>query len=141
MATLHITKNTKALAGALYLSNKSKVMHDPSSRGFFRGGIVFALPNGSFGEHRVVEIQKEIAEHKEFESTTVFHQLLASDMPESEKSLKRLSAEAFALLVGGTTTIQGTLTVAAYYILADKQIEDRLRGEQEQFSYKEGTPP
>lgn len=65
---------------------------------------------------------------------SIFHSLVRSDMPESEKSATRLSSEAFLLLGAGTATTGATLTIITYYALADRAIEGRLRKELRQIS-------
>lgn len=85
------------------------------------------------GEDRIEKIKAEIAnETKEGrleEKTSVFHHILRSDLPDSEKDTARLKREAFALLAAGTITTSGTLSLITYYILANPEIESRLREE------------
>jgi cytochrome P450 len=59
----------------------------------------------------------------------MFHNLLRSDIPESEKNSERLNAEAVAFLGAGTYPTAATLIFVAYYILANPEIEERLRTE------------
>lgn len=54
---------------------------------------------------------------------------MRSDIPPSEFSTDRLTKEAVVFLTAGTSTVGGTLDVAAYYILANEKIRNRLRGE------------
>jgi cytochrome P450 len=53
--------------------------------------------------------------------------LLASDMPESEKTTQRLAGEFIAILAGGTMTTARALATITYFVLADPQIENQLR--------------
>ncbi|KAI1869857.1 hypothetical protein JX265_003309 [Neoarthrinium moseri] len=84
-------------------------------------------------EGRIEKIKDEISkekDHDEFhEKTSIFHHILRSDLPESEKDPARLKREAFALLAAGTITTAGTLTTITYFILANPEIEKRLRVE------------
>ena len=59
----------------------------------------------------------------------MFHHLLRSDIPESEKRPTRLNAEAVSFLGAGTYPTAATLILTAYYILATPSIEDRLQKE------------
>lgn len=81
-------------------------------------------------EGRIEKIKAEIAmsdESEEPDKTSVFHYILRSDLPESEKDPQRLKREAFALLAAGTITTSATLTIITYFVLADPKIEKRLR--------------
>ncbi|KAK8875095.1 trichodiene oxygenase [Apiospora arundinis] len=49
---------------------------------------------------------------------TVFGELLASSLPEREKSMKRIADEAAAVLAAGTETTSWTLSVITYHLLA-----------------------
>lgn len=59
----------------------------------------------------------------------MFHHLLRSDIPESEKITARLNAEAVSFLGAGTYPTAATLIFVAYCILADSKIEARLQDE------------
>lgn len=59
----------------------------------------------------------------------MFHYLLRSDIPESEKRTARLNAEAVSFLGAGTYPTAATLIFVAYYIMADPKIENRLRND------------
>lgn len=60
---------------------------------------------------------------------TIFMEILDSNLPPQEKSVGRLNAEAFLVLGAGTDPTTRNLTVALYYILADKGILNRVRDE------------
>lgn len=60
---------------------------------------------------------------------SVFHDILRSDLPQSEKDSSRLKREAFALLAAGTITTASTLALITYFILADSEVEESLREE------------
>lgn len=68
------------------------------------------------------------SEHDEFDKkSSIFHHILRSGLPESEKDPARLKREAFALLAAGTITTTGTLALITYFILENPTIENRLR--------------
>ena len=58
---------------------------------------------------------------------SVFHHLLTSDIPESEKSTARLQAESMIFLIAGTVTSAHTLSMIAYHVLSNPHMEKRLR--------------
>lgn len=58
---------------------------------------------------------------------SVFHHLLTSNIPETEKSTSRLQAEAMVILIAGTFTSAHTLSMIVYHVLFDKSVEKRLR--------------
>jgi cytochrome P450 len=60
---------------------------------------------------------------------TIFHELLASDLPPKEKTYERLWQEASSLVGAGTETTANTLTVLMYYLIADPRIMKRLKAE------------
>lgn len=85
---------------------------------------------GETGQQNIDRIRREIAESdKDLSDVSVFHHLLASDIPEAEKSTQRLRAESMIMLLAGTLASAHTMTFAVYYILADPEIEKRLRVE------------
>ncbi|KAI5862571.1 cytochrome P450 [Durotheca rogersii] len=60
---------------------------------------------------------------------TVFGELLASDLPPHEKSLRRLTDEAASVLGGGTETGSWTLAVITYFLLTQPGTLARLTAE------------
>lgn len=62
---------------------------------------------------------------------TIFHELLNSDLPESEKSTDRLWQDGQLTVVAGTLTTAWSLAVAFYYILADQRVLRTLKAELE----------
>ena len=65
----------------------------------------------------------------EEETQTIFHGLLESTIPESEKSPARLAEEAHVLVAAGTDTIASALTAITYQLLANPHILRKLRVE------------
>lgn len=65
----------------------------------------------------------------ELRQQTIFHEILQSDLPPNEKSLRRLGDEAQTILGAGVATTAWALSNACYYILADQDIHEHLRAE------------
>jgi cytochrome P450 len=63
------------------------------------------------------------------ETQTIFHGLLQSNLPESEKESMRLAEEASVLLSAGTDTTANTLAAITYHLLANPHILQKLRTE------------
>ena len=57
------------------------------------------------------------------------HIICSSDMPESERSVERLSREAMVLFGAGTATTARTMGFMSYYILRNPHIKERLGDE------------
>lgn len=70
---------------------------------------------------------------------TVYHSLLASNLPLREKTVDHMSNNAFILIVAGGETTAKVLTVITYYLLANRVILQRLRDELEEAS-SDGLP-
>ena len=60
---------------------------------------------------------------------SIIQELLQSDMPESEKSVKRIAQEAQTLVSAGSTTTVHFLKTTIYFILADLVVHERLKAE------------
>ena len=60
---------------------------------------------------------------------TIIHDLLESDMPTSEKSVKRVAQEAQTLVAAGSSTTVHFLKTTIYFILADPDVHERLKAE------------
>ncbi|KAI9698296.1 MAG: hypothetical protein M1820_007566 [Bogoriella megaspora] len=60
---------------------------------------------------------------------TVYHEILASNLPDEEKSVNRLSDEAFTIISTGGETTSRSLSVALYYVLATGGVLPKLRQE------------
>lgn len=59
----------------------------------------------------------------------MFHEILFSQLPESDKSVNRLKDEAAIVVAAGTLTTSWALSVATYYLLADPVILKKLKTE------------
>ncbi|CAD6568589.1 MAG: hypothetical protein ASARMPRED_001868 [Alectoria sarmentosa] len=64
-------------------------------------------------------------------SHTLFHTLLASDLPANEKLSKRIAQEGFETLLAGSDPTARAMGVAVYHILANPDVANRLRKELE----------
>lgn len=60
---------------------------------------------------------------------TIFHDILASNLPPEELSLNRLTDEAISLNGAGMETTKWTLTVAVFHILDQPAVQARLKAE------------
>ncbi|KAJ8114447.1 hypothetical protein OPT61_g3679 [Boeremia exigua] len=60
---------------------------------------------------------------------TIFHELLKSDLPESERTSQRVLAEGISVMMAGTTTTAHYLRTTTYFILANPLIFSRLQTE------------
>ncbi|KAI2616722.1 cytochrome P450 [Hypoxylon sp. NC1633] len=68
-------------------------------------------------------------EAKEASHLTVFHDILASDLPPEELSFDRLTQEAMSISGAGIETTMWTLSVATFHILWNPKVYDRLKAE------------
>lgn len=59
----------------------------------------------------------------------IFHEILQSKLPESDKTIKYLSGEALTLIVAGTMTSSWVLSVAAYHLVSSPRILTKLKAE------------
>lgn len=60
---------------------------------------------------------------------TIFHELIQSDLPESEKTVTRLQDEALIVVGAGTLTTSWALCIATYHLLASPRILAKLKAE------------
>lgn len=77
---------------------------------------------------------KEISDqdrHPDAPSRTIFHELLKSDLPDEEKSLKRLWEEGALIVGGGADTTANAMTVITFHLLANPRVLETLRRELE----------
>lgn len=75
-------------------------------------------------------VQKEglptIETRKAPHAHTLYHSLIASSMPESEKRPARMAHEGFEILLAGSDTTARTMGIAAYHVMANPPIANRL---------------
>lgn len=62
-------------------------------------------------------------------TSSIFRHIVSSDMPESERSVERLSREAMVLFVAGTATTARITWFISYFILRDSHMMERLGNE------------
>ncbi|KAL9131629.1 MAG: hypothetical protein Q9217_000517, partial [Psora testacea] len=60
---------------------------------------------------------------------TIFHEILQSQLCESDKSLSRLTDEAMIIVAAGTMTTSWALSVSIYHLLASPRILTKLKAE------------
>lgn len=60
-------------------------------------------------------------------TNTLVEHILLADLPEEEKSTARLTGEFVAILAGGTGTSARALATITYFVLANRELETRLR--------------
>ena len=70
---------------------------------------------------------KELTSNTTGRSPTIFHEILSSDLPASEKHAKRLGEEGFVVIAAGGETTGRTLAVATYFILSNPRILSTLK--------------
>lgn len=67
--------------------------------------------------------------HEEKTIPTIFHDILASDLPAPEKRLARIAQEGQTFVAAGTETTAWCLTVITFYLLETPEILAKLRTE------------
>jgi cytochrome P450 len=65
------------------------------------------------------------------EGKTIFHKLLRSNIPDSDKSTERLSDEALILVLAGSETTATSMITPTYYLLSSPPMLKRLKAELE----------
>jgi cytochrome P450 len=82
---------------------------------------------------QIDKIKRILAKEKneDQEEATIFHRLLRSDLPKSEKTSWRLAQEAILLLGAGTHTTSWTMSFASFHLLSNPAILQKLKAELE----------
>lgn len=83
------------------------------------------------------QIEQQIAQIKaqprstysDLSHPTLFHEILQSNLPASDKSVNRLKDEAAIVVGAGTLTTSWALSVATYHLLASPRILEKLKTE------------
>jgi cytochrome P450 len=78
---------------------------------------------------KIDRIKQTNSEHSDTERPTIFHGLLRSSLPESEKDSTRLAEEASVLLSAGTDSSANTLSAITFHLLSNPEILRKLRQE------------
>jgi len=117
-----IVRQAEGLAGWAISLQDGKQDYGSSLPGYFR-----------YMKHTVAKVVARAAEEKRPGSSKDMPMLekvfRESNLPESEKSVYRMSAETNVVLSAGTDTTARTLAVAHYYILSRPDVHSRLLGE------------
>ncbi|EON69687.1 hypothetical protein W97_08947 [Coniosporium apollinis CBS 100218] len=80
-------------------------------------------------KERIREVKGKSDFYEKLAHRTVFHEILNSNIPVSEKTVDRLWQEAEIVSVAGTETTAWTLAVITFYLLANPEILRTLRTE------------
>jgi len=78
---------------------------------------------------QIEELRRSGFTRSDEEHATIFHTLLQSDLPTSEKSTLRLAEEAMLLVGAGTHTTSWIITVIAFHLISNPPLLRRLREE------------
>lgn len=60
---------------------------------------------------------------------TIFHDIIDSKLPDSDKSLERLTEEALSVVGAGMETTKWVLTVATFHLLSNDDVRAKLKSE------------
>ncbi|KAI5920286.1 cytochrome P450 [Camillea tinctor] len=93
-----------------------------------QGRALFEFRSGIRQHVREIKL-KASAGMAETSKPTVFHDILASHLPQQDKSLERLTQEAMLVIGAGIETTTWTLTVATFHILFNPTINQHLKAE------------
>ena len=92
--------------------------------------IVSVLHVQRKAEQQITQIKAQPrSTYLELSHPTLFHEILQSNLPESDKSVTRLKEEAVIVVGGGTLTTSWALSVATYYLVASPRILRKLKTE------------
>ncbi|KAK1856543.1 cytochrome p450 [Colletotrichum chrysophilum] len=95
----------------------------------------------AFVEDLTVKIETIRGSKDDYEGKTIFHEIMESDIPESEKSTPRLVDEAMVLAIAGSDTTAMTLSALVFHILSDESMFLRIRKELESVMPDAHQPP
>ncbi|MCJ1434051.1 hypothetical protein MMC27_003417 [Xylographa pallens] len=99
--------------------------------------LVVRLQRAEDNKTLVQRVRKQIIQiksqpestYRDLSHPTLFHELIQSDLSESDKSVQRLTDEALIVVGAGTITTSWTLAVATYHLLASPRILTILKNE------------
>ena len=81
-------------------------------------------------EQQVIQIKAQPrATYADLSHPTLFHEILQSNLPESDKSVNRLKEESFIVVGAGTLTTSWALSVATYHLLTSPLTLRKLKTE------------
>lgn len=130
------SRDPRLLAG-LYHGEPPSLHHARSHssrrclRKVHRGKLfLFGLNSGADCAQALKDQIEHIKSAKELsEGRTIFHEIIRSDIPQSEKHTNRLTDEAMVILIAGSETTASTLAAIVYHLLADRELLERLKAE------------
>ena len=67
--------------------------------------------------------------HKDVEHATLFHEMLTSDLPESEKTVLRMQQEAQVIIGAAILTTSWAMSVTAFHLISKPWLLQKLRAE------------
>jgi cytochrome P450 len=68
-------------------------------------------------------------DHTQVEHATLFHEMLNSDLPDSEKKISKLQKEAQIAIRAGILTSAFALSVASFHLISNPRVLQKLRSE------------
>lgn len=77
-------------------------------------------------EKKTSDVDVETSAGQKPHAHTLYHSLLSSSMPESEKRPQRMAHEGFEILLAGSDTTARTMGIAAYHLMANPHCQERL---------------
>ena len=81
-------------------------------------------------EQQIMQIKAQPrSTYSDLSHPTLFHEILQSNLPESDKSVNRLKDEAAIIVGAGTLTTSWALSLATYHLLASPRILRKLKTE------------
>ena len=81
-------------------------------------------------EQQIIQIKAQPrSTYSDLSHPTLFHEILQSNLPESDKSVNRLKEESVIVTGAGTLTTSWALSVAIYHLLASPRILQKLKTE------------
>ncbi|KAH7320881.1 cytochrome P450 [Stachybotrys elegans] len=103
------------------------------------------VPGVGFFKLYLESLQAQIEEIKKAKNATgtktIFHDILSSDIPDSEKTTSRLTDEAAVIVIAGSETTASTLAALTYILLSDPALLARLKTELEDVMPDRYAPP
>ena len=95
-------------------------------------GLMLKFKNNNMKQIKAIienQANEEIFRQKMSSLPTMFHELLNSDLPESEKTAERLVQEVQAIIGAGTETTAMTLSIITYYLLEKPEMLEKMKEE------------
>lgn len=81
-------------------------------------------------EQQIVQVKAQPrSTYQDLAHPTLFHEILQSNLPESDKTVSRLKDEAAIVVGAGTLTTSWALSVATYHLIANPRVLTKLKAE------------